>query len=498
MHEIERYLAGLTITQGRAAGQPFRVLPWQRRFINGAFADGIQSAALSVGRGNGKTALLSGIAAATLDGPLRYPRGETLIVASSFSQARICFEHVLAFMGDQLADRSVWRIQDTMQTASIDHRPTGARVKVLGSDPRRAHGQAPTLVLADEPAQWPESTGERMLAALRTAAGKQPTSAFVALGTRPADAEHWFAKMLAGSAQYAQCHAAKPSDPRWHKRTWTRANPSLQFMPDLLDAIRTEAAEAKADPSLLPQFEALRLNLGTSDVAEALLLTSGTWLRIEGQAEASGPVVWGVDLGTSQAMSAIAGYWPETGRLSVVAAFPTAPGLAERGLRDGVGSLYQDLAKRGEIIQTGGQAVAYGPLLEEALARFGAPSAVVADRWREKELRDALGAAGVPAAGLIVRGQGFKDGGADVRAFRRACVSGRVTPEPSRLLRFAMGEARVQMDPAGNAKLTKKSDGGRRSNARDDAAAAAILAVAAGSRQASAPQPRRRRYGLAG
>ena len=498
MIELERYLSTLNISQGREAGQPFRVLPWQRRFIRGAFADGVQSAALSVGRGNGKTALLSGIAAATLDGPLQFRRGETLIVASSFAQARIAFEHVLAFLGDQLADRRKWRISDSMQVASIEHRPSGARVRVLGSDPRRAHGLAPTLTLADEPAQWPSSTGERMVAALRTAAGKQPRSNFVALGTRPADAEHWFAKALAGSAQYAQCHAAKPGDPRWHKRTWTRANPSLQFMPDLLDAIRTEAAEAKADPSLLPQFEALRLNLGTSDVAEALLLTSGTWLRIEGQAEASGPVVWGLDLGTSEAMSAVAGYWPDTGRLSVVAAFPTAPGLAERGLRDGVGGLYQDMHNRGEVIQTGGQAVDYVPLIEEAMARFGAPSAVVADRWREKELRDALGKSGVPPAGLIVRGQGFKDGGEDVRAFRRACVSGRVTPEPSRLLRFAMAEARVQMDPAGNAKLAKKSDGGRRSNARDDAAAAAILAVSAGSRQAAAPQPRRRRYGLAG
>ena len=60
------------------------------------------------------------------------------------------------------------------------------------------------LVLADEPAQWPVSTGERMVAALKTAAGKQPHSRFVALGTRPDDPEHWFAKMLAGGADYAQ------------------------------------------------------------------------------------------------------------------------------------------------------------------------------------------------------------------------------------------------------------------------------------------------------
>ena len=105
------YLSGLTVTQGRLAGQAFRVLPWQARFVRCAFAPGTQSAALSVGRGNGKTALLSGIAAATLDGPLAVPRGETVIVASSFEQARIAFEHVLAFMGDKLADKRRWKIQ---------------------------------------------------------------------------------------------------------------------------------------------------------------------------------------------------------------------------------------------------------------------------------------------------------------------------------------------------------------------------------------------------
>ena len=297
--------------------------------MRGAFAAGIQSAALSVARGNGKTALLSGIAAATLDGPLAVPRGETVIAASSFEQARIVFEHVVAFMGDKLHDKRRWKVWDTAQQARIENRETGARVRCIGSDPRRAHGLAPVLVLADEPAQWPESTGERMVAALRTAAGKQPHSRFVALGTRPADAEHWFAKMLTGGADYAQCHAARPDDPKFHKRTWAKANPSVAHMPDLLAAIRNEANQAKADPALLASFEALRLNLGTDDVAVSTLLSAGLWQTIEGAAEPGGPCIWGVDLRTSAAQSAVAAYWPATGRLECVAAFPAEPSLAE-------------------------------------------------------------------------------------------------------------------------------------------------------------------------
>ena len=440
---------------------------------------------------------MSGIAAATLDGPLAVPRCETVIVASSFEQARIAFEHVVAFMGDRLGDKARWKVWDTAQQARIECKRTGARVRCLGSDPRRAHGLAPVLVLADEPAQWPPSTGERMVAALQTAAGKQPHSRFVALGTRPADEGHWFAKALAGGADYAQEHSAAPDDPKFQKRTWAKANPSLAHMPDLLAAIQTEAGHARRDPALLAAFDALRLNLGTEDTEIAVLLNAGLWRGIEGEAARAGPCVYGIDLGTTAAQSAVAAHWPETGALECLAAFPGEPSLAERGLRDGVGALYSECARRGELIQTGGAAVDVSTLLGAALDRFGRPGLIVADRWREGELRDALDAAGVPRAVLELRGMGFKDGAEDVRAFRRACAEGRVTPAASLLLRSAMAEARTMSDPAGNAKLAKGSQGGRRSRARDDAAAAAILAVSAGYRNpVRAPRPAR--FALAG
>ena len=245
------YLDTLTVTQGRRAGEGLTVLPWQRKFVAGAFAAGRTTAALSVARGNGKTVLVAGIACAALDGPLMVPRGETIIVASSFAQACIAFDHVVAFMGDKLRDRKRYRFWQTGQLAKVEDKETGASVRALGSDPKRAHGLAPSLILADEPAQWPTHTGDRMLAALRTSMGKQPNARLIALGTRPASAEHWFAKMLGGVADYAQCHSAGAGDPPFQRRTWKRANPSLDHLPDLAAAIRTEAGHAKTDPSVL-------------------------------------------------------------------------------------------------------------------------------------------------------------------------------------------------------------------------------------------------------
>ena len=226
--------------------------------------------------------------------------------------------------------------------------------------------------------------------------------------------------------------------------------------------------------------------MGVSDTVESWLLEPESWERIQSpEPEHEGGYSLGIDLGTSAAMSAVAGYWPDTGALECLAAFPELPSLAERGLRDGVGPLYENCQRRGELVIAGQRVSDVSALLGEALARWGPPSVITADRWREAELREKLEALDFPMCELIVRGQGYKDGGEDVRAFRAACLGDAVRAAPSLLLTSAMAEARTVIDAAGNAKLAKGAEGARRMNARDDAAAAAILAVAVGYRLAS-------------
>ena len=67
--------------------------------------------------------------------------------------------------------------------------------------------------------------------------------------------------------------------------------------------------------------------------------------------------------------------------------------------------------------------------------------------------------------------------------FRRAVLSGRVAAPRSLLIRSALSEARTVADVAGNVKLAKGTEGGRRKLGRDDVAAAAVLAVAEGDRR---------------
>ena len=229
-------------------------------------------------------------------------------------------------------------------------------------------------------------------------------------------------------------------------------------MPDLLETIRDEADKARADPSLLPAFRALRLNMGVSDVLVNTLIDAGSWERVEADdlPDRAGPYALGMDLGDGAAMSAAAAYWPATGRLEAVAAFPEEPGLSDRGLRDGVGRLYLDMARRGELIVTAGQAVSVEALLGEVLARGGA--------GRPLSLRTATGrrTCARRSTGRTSRkrfswraARASEDGAEDVRAFRRAVLEDRVAPGRSLLLRAALSEARTVADPSANEKLAK-------------------------------------------
>ena len=115
--------------------------------------------------------------------------------------------------------------------------------------------------------------------------------------------------MLDGvGAAYVQAHIADKEDPKFQRRTWQKANPSLRYMPALLAEIQEEAQDAKRDPSLLASFEALRLNLGTHDTEQNTLLDAGTWEAIERDeaGDTAGRYVLGIDLGSGAAMSAAA------------------------------------------------------------------------------------------------------------------------------------------------------------------------------------------------
>ena len=81
------------------------------------------------------------------------------MVASSFDQGLICLRHVLRFLKPSMDQYpKQFRVQDSVNRASVTDRETCAMLRVVESDPRCLHGAAPLLLLYDELAQRPPAT----------------------------------------------------------------------------------------------------------------------------------------------------------------------------------------------------------------------------------------------------------------------------------------------------------------------------------------------------
>lgn len=503
---LEQYIGGLTVNQGARAGEPMTVLPWQSRFLKGAFREGVTDAALTVGRSNGKSALIGALAAACVDvgGPLVADNACCVVVASSLNQSKIIFNYVKGYLAPTFERYGVggkgrFRINDSANNAMITDKETGASVRCFASDPRRLHGHPYVLFIGDEMAQWAPGVIDEILAAAETGGAKIPNSRRIWIGTRPDSDDHAFEKFLQGGVDYCQVHApSKEADPHSIK-TWRKANPSLDFMPQLKADVKKRSNRAKSDPERLAMFRSLNLNMGVSDTVQANVLTPAQWETVleRGPGERVGPVVLAVDTGENAAMTAAAAYWVASGRLECFGVFPATPTtLADRGRNDGVGPrLYERMAERGELMAFGDEVSDIGEMLYHAVELWGRPQLILCDTWKlprvKLELKE-LGMSGIP---LELRRQGFRDGSEDLAGFREAALTGWVSPVDSLLLTSAMNSGRVVYDPAGNGKLAKATQGGRRTNSKDDALAASILAVSAGYRRRNKSSVKKARAG---
>ena len=137
--QLEVYIGGLILGQGRYAGQPFPLQAWQKKFLKGAFSQP-GDASLSLARGGGKTSFCAGIACAAVDvdGPLVEPMAETILIASSFDQGLIAFRHMLHFLQPSFEKYGIgahgrFRVQDSANRATIPDSQAGRDLIALAS-----------------------------------------------------------------------------------------------------------------------------------------------------------------------------------------------------------------------------------------------------------------------------------------------------------------------------------------------------------------------------
>ncbi len=481
-----RFLESLHIPEGPKAGQPVKLAPFQRQFVKGALADGVNVAVLSIGRGNAKTALAGGLAFGAVMGKWdRQPRREILIAARTRDQARIAFDFVVAFMRGLSEDEQKLFTVRRSPRLEIEYDGDGGGhfIRAIAADGKSALGSAPTLVLMDERGHWSADQGDALQHALLSGLGKRGGRALIISTSAPDDA-HPFSIWLDedGPGIYRQEHRPSPGLPADDLDSLREANPGAAHgIGSSLEWLQGQARRAIArGGSTLTAFRLYNRNERVSGETRDVLLTVDEWLSCEtgDVPDRAGQVVIGIDLGGSASMTAAAFYWPDTGRLECLGTFPSRPSLLDRGQNDGVSGRYVEMQDRRELSILGDQTVPVAPWLVEVMKHVEgeAIAALTADRYKQAELGEAIDRAGIRAP-IVWRGQGFRDGGEDCERFRRAAFDGKVQTAPSLLLRSAFADAVTLRDPANNLKLAKA-----RSTGRIDAADATVLAVAEGAR----------------
>ena len=254
---------GLFSVKGENTMRPDELRKFQKKFIKEAFRPEIDTAVLSVPRGNGKTALAGHILSRclTIGDPLCQPGSEYLLCAASIEQARLCFR----FIRQDIEPRGGYRFIDSATRIGITHLETQTRLRVLSSNGKTSMGivGCPVLV-ADESGSWETVGGGLMADAIFTAQGKPGSQMKVIfIGTlAPATSGWWHELVNDGSYGSTYVQALTGDRTKWDY--WPeirRCNPLTAISQVFCRKLREERDAAHRDSRLRARFLSYRMNV---------------------------------------------------------------------------------------------------------------------------------------------------------------------------------------------------------------------------------------------
>ena len=183
--DLAAWCSDLVVTQGAGVGDNLTLWPWELDVLRGLEALPGGELGLTVAAGRGQDdAGSAAVCAAAVAGPLAQPRGDGDRGGRQRSRKRLILaDHVQAFLKpitDSDPDR--WRVLRSESAALIEDRETGAQFRAREASARTLHGSAPSLIVADEPAQMLPTQSAAIYSAIRSRLGKLPGSRLFAIG----------------------------------------------------------------------------------------------------------------------------------------------------------------------------------------------------------------------------------------------------------------------------------------------------------------------------
>ena len=177
---IETYLL---VPEGGNVGRPVKLREWQKRILKDIYDTKTRQAIISLGRKNGKTALVAMIVLAHLVGPAWRQNAQIYSAAQSRDQAGIVFglASKMVRMSPALNNPNTVIVRESAK--ELFSPLTGVKYKALSADATTAYGFSPVLVIHDELGQV---RGERsaLYDALETAMGAQTEPLSIVISTQ--------------------------------------------------------------------------------------------------------------------------------------------------------------------------------------------------------------------------------------------------------------------------------------------------------------------------
>jgi phage terminase large subunit-like protein len=487
--EVIRCIENLIVPSGVGVGHAFKLREWQQKFIRDVYEPRkpngkrlVRRAVLSVGRKNGKSAMIAALALAHLVGPEAVMNGEIYSAANEREQAAIVFRVAVQMVRADQELLSEIRIVDSTKTMVCMR--NGSVYRAISAEAGSKHGLNPSVVIYDELAQ---AKSRALYDVLDTAMGAREEPLFIVISTQSNDPQHILSQLIddglsqSDPTTVTHLHAVPDDADIWDEQNWKLANPALDDFRSL-DELRAFADRARRMPSFEAPFRNLYLNQRID--AQSPLIP-----RLEWEAcQAVGPLLvpgeriyLGLDLSATTDLTALVAVSAEDG--DRIEAWFWKPGdlIGEHETRDR--KPYALWVRQDWIEAPPGRAVDYGFVA----ARIGRlineydVAALVYDRWRIEQLLQKLTETGIDAfkdgeAGsglrLIPWGQGFKDMAPAIDALEISVLERRFEHPGNPVLSDNFANATVLTDPAGNRKLNKSA-----TRFRIDGAVATAMAI---------------------
>lgn len=459
----------------------------------------VRRAILSVGRKNGKTALISALVLANLVGPEAIPNGEIYSAANDREQAAVVFR--IARQIVEAEPELLRMVRVVPSTKTLACYGNGSFYRALSSESGTKHGLNPSVVIYDELAQ---AKSRDLYDVLDTSMGARAEPLFITISTQSNDPEHILSKLIDDGLHSGDptivCHLyavpdETPDEDLYKETTWKLANPALGDFRSIKD-MRSIADKAQRMPAEEPKFKNLYLNMRVAPVAA--LIARAEWMACVGDAAiAHGESVFlGLDLSSIDDLTALVMVSAEGNSRVQPFIWKPADRLLEHSTRDfGAGNArYVEWEKSGDLLTTQGRSIHKGTVALKIAELWGRYRilGMAYDRWRIDDLIKEFDRAGFASykdgdkgdgLRLVPWGQGFKDMAPAVDALESDVIERRLVHPSNPVLTWNMGNAVAEMDPAGNRKIVKE-----KARFRVDAAVALAMALGLKARDRKEPE----------